>query len=161
MLWFQTRHSKSSFLFPFLSRGWVLSRHIIGSAWFLFHSRALSKVQTDIYIVSFIPHLARPSFQRPPSPPSPPTCEISALCQADSDCRPIQESPPGLVRRGRKDKKNTIDCLYFIRALQHWFNISEVFFTIALSLYSCFSPFLAFSSWLFSSITTTAECGRF
>lgn len=60
MLWFQTRHSKSSFLFPFLSRVWVLSRHITGSAWFVFHWRAFSKVQTVIYLVSPIPlvHLA-------------------------------------------------------------------------------------------------------
>lgn len=108
MLWFQTRHSKSSFLFPFLSRVWVLSRHIIGSAWFLFHSRALSKV-SDIYIVSFIPRLARPSFQRPP-----PTCEISALWQADSDSRPIQESPRAWWDEGGKTKRirSTVSALY-------------------------------------------------
>lgn len=120
MLWFQTRHSKSSFLFPFLSRVWVLSRHIIGSAWFVFHWTAFSKVQTVIYLVSPIPRLARPSCQPPLH------VKYQLRDRRTQTVAPVQESPPpGPVRRGRKDEKNTIDCLCFIRALQHWFDIRE------------------------------------
>lgn len=128
MLWFQTRHSKSSFLSPILCRVWVLSLHIIGSAWFLFHWRALSKVQTVIYLVSSIPRLAHPSLQHPlipPSHPHPSPTSISALWQAYSDSRPCPWVSAGPGRRVRKDEKNTIDCLGFIRALQHWFDIRE------------------------------------
>ncbi len=99
MLWFQTRHSKSSFLFPFLSRVWVLSRHITGSAWFVFHWRAFSKVQTVIYLVSPIPRLARPSCQLPPH------VKYQLFDRRTQTVAPVQESPWARWDEGRKTKR--------------------------------------------------------
>lgn len=104
MLWFQTRHSKSPFLFPFLSRVWVLSRHIIGSTWFVFHWRALSKVQTVIYLGSHIPCLVRPSYQLSPH------VKYQLCDRRTQTVAPVQESPrAGEMRKGGKTKR--LDCL--------------------------------------------------
>lgn len=122
MLWFQTRHSKSSFLFPFPSRVWVLSRHTVGSAWFLFpfkappvkYSHLFSIVYSSPLLPVFVPRL----------PTTPVVQNINSVTGA------LRQSshpwvPPALWDEGGKAKKNTVDCLCFIRALQHWFNISE------------------------------------
>lgn len=172
MLWFQTRRSKSSFLFPFLSRVWVLSGHIIGSAWFLFHWRALGKVQTVIYSVSPIPRLAPLSFQ----PPTPPNVKYQLCDRRAQTAAPVQESPgPGETRGGREEYSPTLSLLY--RALQHWFDIKEqrqqwhlrwlprvlrelafggVFCNHPLTVPAWPSPCLAFSIQLFSSATSPA-----
>lgn len=105
-----SRHGTANLLFcsPFSPVFGFLSRHIIGSAWFLFHWRALSEVQTVIYLVSPIPRIA------PSVSPAPPACEISAPWQAYSDSRSWPGVPLGPVKRGRKDTKkyNRLYLLY-------------------------------------------------
>lgn len=62
-----------------------------------------------------------------PPPPPPLTPNVGNISSLTGWLRQSLHSgvPPGLVRQGRRDEKNTIDRLGFIRALQHWFNISE------------------------------------
>lgn len=175
MLWFQTRHSKSSFLFPFLSRVWVLSRHIIGSAWFVFHWTAFSKVQTVIYLVSPIPRLARPSCQPPLH------VKYQLRDRRTQTVAPVQESPPpgpGETREERRKEYNWLSLLYSGTStlIRHQRTEATMTFQMTtqgpqkaglwiffhlLAVSAVSNPFLAFSICLLSSITTTAVCGRF
>ena len=163
-----SRHGTANLLFcsPFSPVFGFLSRHIIGSAWFLFHWK---EVQTVIYLVSPIPRLA------PSVSPAPTACEISAPWQAYSDSRSCPGVPLGPVKRGRKDTKNTTDCICFTLALQHWFVLREkshqwhfrwclalqrarlwiFFYTNAMTTWC--SPLLVFNIWPLSSTTTTVE----
>lgn len=109
-----SRHGTANLLFcsplslSFLSRVRVLSRHIIGSAWFVFHWRALSKVQTVIYLVSPIPCLARPSCQLPPN-----MWDISSVTGVLRQS-PLSRSPrgPGETREERRKEYNRLSLLY-------------------------------------------------
>lgn len=166
-----SRHGTANLLFcsPFSPVFGFLSRHIIGSAWFLFHWRALSEVQTVIYLVSPIPRIA------PSVSPAPPHVKYQLRDRRTQTVALDQESPWARWNEGGKTQKNTTDCICFTLALQRWFVLREkrhqwhfrwclalqrarlwIFFYTHTTPSWC-SPFLVFNIWPLSSTTTTAE----
>lgn len=105
------------FSVPFLSSVWVLSCHIIGSAWFLLHSRALSQVQTDSHLFSIF-HSSPPFFKptQPPQPPTPPLAPVGKyqLCDRRTQTVALSRSPPGPdeMREVRRKEYNRLPLLY-------------------------------------------------